>query len=249
MGKKVLILTGGGMRCAWSGGFLYGLHECGIRPDTIVASSGSIGSATYFASGQVESIKRVWTEHLPGNRFINFSRFWKIIDIDYLVDDIMHAREPFDWDSVRTSNVQLLFPVHAVDTKGMRLFTNTDVSYETMRAGKALPIFYRKKILIDGMYYQDYFYPEHQLLSFAPHCSSVLFLDTGWKNIFAKLIRRLIYRNTVQTTTSEHIVKFVRPHMRAFLLTSSQQVLEETFNDGRRYVHEHKDFLTTFFEK
>ncbi len=55
-----LILSGGGMRCSWSSGFLLGLKELGLNPTSIVANSGNVGNAVCFASGQTEYMKRVW---------------------------------------------------------------------------------------------------------------------------------------------------------------------------------------------
>lgn len=54
-----IVLSGGGMRCSWSGGFLVGLTEIGLIPKTIVAKSGNAGDAVYIASGQQETIRRI----------------------------------------------------------------------------------------------------------------------------------------------------------------------------------------------
>lgn len=88
-----LVLSGGGMRCAWSGGFVTGLQELGLIPTTIIAKSGSVGNALYMATDQVEAIRRIWTVHLPGRSFINWLRFTKIIDIDFLVDEVLGKKE------------------------------------------------------------------------------------------------------------------------------------------------------------
>ncbi|MCX6756567.1 MAG: hypothetical protein NTW35_00200, partial [Candidatus Nomurabacteria bacterium] len=92
-----IVLTGGGMHCSWSAGFLVGLHDAGLLPTTILAKSGNAGNAVYIATGQSDRIKRIWTEHLSGNRFINFFRFKKIIDIDFLVDEVLTKKEPMDF--------------------------------------------------------------------------------------------------------------------------------------------------------
>lgn len=99
--KTTLILTGGGMRCAWSGGLLYGLNEIGIRPQKIIANSGSVGNAVYFATNQSESIRNIWTKHLPGKRFISFSRFKKLSISIILLEKYFVLRNPLIGEHLR----------------------------------------------------------------------------------------------------------------------------------------------------
>lgn len=82
------------MRSAHGGGFLCALaQELGIAtPDILVASSGDAGNILYFSAGQYESIKRIWEKLLSTPKFISPWRFWRVMDIDYLIDTVFKER-------------------------------------------------------------------------------------------------------------------------------------------------------------
>jgi predicted patatin/cPLA2 family phospholipase len=138
------------------GGLLYGLNECGIHPKHIVAVSGSVGSAVYFCAGQYEAGKRIWTEHLASDRFISFSRPLQIIDIDYLIDDVLRTYETIQWEAVRSSKTHIICPVHAVYGESVKIGSNYDIDYEFLRASMALPVIYGKNVMLNGVAYRDF---------------------------------------------------------------------------------------------
>ena len=94
VGKTAIICAGGGMRSAHGGGFLYALGtQLNIRPDIIVASSGNAGNAIYFCAEQFDDLKNIWLERLSTSKFISFLRPFRVMDIDYLVDEVFKKQD------------------------------------------------------------------------------------------------------------------------------------------------------------
>lgn len=234
--NTTLILTGGGMRCAWSGGLLYGLNECGIHPKCIVATSGNAGNATYFSAGQYDSIKRIWTEHLPGSRFISFLRPQQIIDIDYLIDDVFHRYEPIHWETVRSSKTQIICPIHAVQSETVKIGSNQDINYEFLRASKALPVIYGKDVILDGVAYRDFAFTPSELCDYAPQNSDIVVIDVRMHNRFLRLLGKPFMRPKPEKELSPEI-RIVIPKIESGILTRSKETLSSIFEDGRTFAH------------
>jgi len=95
---------------------------------------------------------------LSTRRFINFRRFWKILDIDYLIDDVFKLQEPLDIEKISVSSIDYYIAVTDAKKWNVCYFSNHDEVnlFETMRAAKAMPIFYGRLVhLPDGSNYQD----------------------------------------------------------------------------------------------
>lgn len=146
------------MRCVYSVGVLTSLVEdYGVaEPDILIAVSGSAGGAVYYLSGQYRDTISTWLSMLPGNRFISFRRR-KVLDIDYLVDEIFKKKYPLDFKTLASAKTQLLVAVTRVnDGKTLYLEPPRDERvYEYLRATKAVPVAYGKRVLIDGVEYVD----------------------------------------------------------------------------------------------
>lgn len=157
--KLAIVLSGGGMTCSYSAGFLSALvYEHGFKdPDIIIAGSGSSGAAAYYTAGQYASLTNVWTKRLSSKKFINILRIKRIIDIDYLIDEVFKVQEPLKIEKVLQSKIKLLIPATNTETGELEYFSNdgsVDI-YEAMRASKAMPILFGKKINIKGQTYYD----------------------------------------------------------------------------------------------
>jgi len=157
--KLALILSGGGMTCSFSVGVINALvREFGVtNPDIVIAASGSSGTMAYYIAGQFGSITNIWTNLLPSKKFINHFRFWKIIDIDYLIDEVFKKQDPLDIEKVYTSNIEFLIPATNDETGEVKYFSNRDDDdiFEAMRAAKAMPLAFNKRVKINGSTYCD----------------------------------------------------------------------------------------------
>lgn len=156
--KLVIVMSGGAMNCAYGAGFLSALSSFNLPKDTaIIAASGNAGNATYFASGQGEVGRDVWVEYLSGDRLINYRRR-KILDIDYLVDEIFKKQFPLDVAQMRNSDIEVIVPAICYETAYIKYFSSRDNNldwFEVLRAAKALPIVYGKRVNIGGLHYFD----------------------------------------------------------------------------------------------
>ncbi len=137
------------MRSAHGGGFLYALGaKLGITaPDIMVGSSGDAANIAYFSTGQYENIKRIWENELSTHRFISPLRFWRLMDIGYLVDTVFRQREPLDVPKLRSSAIRWFVPITDFETGLTRYVSaedNMDV-FEMLRASAAIPILFGKK--------------------------------------------------------------------------------------------------------
>ena len=154
-----IVCSGGGMRSAHGAGFLYALAtQLGITtPDVMIGSSGDGGNTAYFSAGQYESLKRIWTELLSTPRFISPLRFWRVMDIDYLVDTVFKKQEPLDVPALNSSAIRWFVPIENFDSGQARYASAVDAldPFEVLRATTAAPIVFGKQIQIAGKRYID----------------------------------------------------------------------------------------------
>lgn len=157
--KIALILGGGGMSTSYIVGALAALKkEYKIKPDIIIAASGSAGTASFFISGQFATgVKKVWLKEILSTRFISGKGFFKHIDIDYLVDEVLKKKVKLNTEKIKESNTLLAIPVVNAHTGTLHYFTNRENLdwFEVLRAAKAIPIFYNKSIHIGTNWYHD----------------------------------------------------------------------------------------------
>lgn len=158
MGKFAIIASGGGMRCAYGAGVLQALSEIhDITPDMIIGASGSAGTVAYFTAGQTKLLRRLWTKFLSTKKILKVSRIWKILDIDYIVDHIVRKQYPLNIEKFHSSKIECLIPATNYITGKARYFTNdgkTDIT-AVLKATKALPLLYNRKVWIDNAPYCD----------------------------------------------------------------------------------------------
>lgn len=156
--KLAIISNGGGIKCAYSAGVLYALatiYNVG-KPEIIVGSSGSVGTLAYFDTNQYECIKNIWTESLASEKFISKKRFKKIMDIDYLIDDIFKKQKPLDYKKLANSPTKFFVAATQYETGERIFFDSKKINiFKIMRASKAMPIFYGNKIIINNKKYID----------------------------------------------------------------------------------------------
>ena len=157
-GKTAIICMGGGMRSAYSAGFLYALAtKLKLAPDIIIGTSGNAGNVLYYAAGQYESAKRVWCNLIATRKFISPWRVWKILDIDYLIDTIFKKQEPLNVEALATTSVEWYVPITDAESGETRYVSAEDHAdpFELLRAAKATPFFFGKKVSLFGRMFID----------------------------------------------------------------------------------------------
>jgi predicted patatin/cPLA2 family phospholipase len=157
--KLAIVCAAGGTSCSYSGGALCALaKEHGLlQPDYLIAASGSAGSAMYYLTGQYESIHRIWTQHICSPKFLSFWRIHKMMDVDYLVDTIIREKEPLHLRKLAATQTRYFIPVkNAATGMGHYISCRDKLEiHEVLRATKALPFFYGRKIRLGDEAYVD----------------------------------------------------------------------------------------------
>lgn len=158
-GKTAIIMVGGAMRSAHGAGFLYALAtEFGItRPDILIGSSGNAGNVFYYCAGQWEQGKHIWTELLSTRKFIFLARLWRIMNVDYLIDEVFKRQEPLDTQRLQTSPTQWCIPLSDYDTGKTFYACARDQfdPFEILRAANAIPILFGKRVPLAHRRYID----------------------------------------------------------------------------------------------
>ncbi|MBC7836809.1 hypothetical protein H7X87_03465, partial [Acetobacteraceae bacterium] len=157
--KTAIILMGGGMRSAHGAGFLYALGTklSLTSPHILVGSSGNAGNMLYFIAGQYDFLRRVWSGILSTPKFISFLRFYRIMDIDYLIDTVFKKILPLNIAAAQASSTEYFIPITDAKTGKTRYVGKDDSTdtFEVLRAAKAIPIIFGKEISLQGKKYID----------------------------------------------------------------------------------------------
>lgn len=159
--KLAIITSGGGMKCSFGAGVMLALaEEFKIKkPQILISCSGSAGTGSYYVSQQYKSIRNIWENLLSTSKLINHFRFWKIIDIDYLIDEVFRKQDPLDSGKIASSKTHYLIPALNREKGKIDYFSNRDRMdvFKAMRVTKALPIAFglNPKVAISKSTYCD----------------------------------------------------------------------------------------------
>lgn len=160
--KTAWIFPGGSARAVYTAGGLYALSEMSIpKPDIIIACSGSAPTALCYVSGQKEIIKNVWCLSLSNTKFLNFFRFSRILDINYLIDIIIKKNNPLNLDFIKNSSIKCFIPLTNSRTGDIDYYSNRDSVdlMEVSRAATWVPfaasLFNLKGVKINNQFYFD----------------------------------------------------------------------------------------------
>lgn len=145
------------MRCAYDVGVLTAfIEEYGFtEPDIVIAASGSVGPATYYLSDQYRKAVS-WLSAFSGRHVISFRRR-KVLDIDYVIDEVFKKMNPIDFEKLRGKKTRLFYVATRIsDGETVYLEPPRDEGiYEYMRAAKAVPLAYGHLIPLGDDRYVD----------------------------------------------------------------------------------------------
>jgi len=158
--KKIgIVASEGGMSCAYSVGVILALVEKYnlTEPYLVIGSSGSSGTLAYYVAKQYRSIRNIWENLLPTRSFISYVRFWRIMDIDYLIDTVFKKQDVLDVSEIRRSKIKFFITTTNAATGETVYFSNHDNVdiFEVLRASCAAPLVFNKLVKIDGGRYLD----------------------------------------------------------------------------------------------
>eukprot|EP00775_Hariotina_reticulata_P009223 gene9223-9388_t len=143
--KLGLVVEGGGMR----GAMLMGLLDMGLTGvfDAVYGASAGAINATYFLTGQPEGLD-IYTDHLaPSDRFLSLKRYWgktsaPVMNLDFLLDEVMHEVIPLDWHSALNSQLPLKVVASSLTTLRSEVldnFTGRGDLVECLKASANVP--------------------------------------------------------------------------------------------------------------
>jgi len=131
------------------------------KPDIIIGCSGSTGTSLCYLADQKEIIKEVWCNSLSTSKFLSFWRFWKILDINYLIDFVLKKENPLNMKKISKSEIVAYFPLTNSKTGEIKYFSNKMGAnlYEVMRASISVPL-WTNLFSIKGNFIDDAFYAD-----------------------------------------------------------------------------------------
>ena len=150
--KIGLIIEGGGMRGAFSGGAMIGLEKLGLTDcfDYVYASSSGSCAGAYFLSKQTELGSSIYYEDLDGHKFIKPWKLSQAADVDFLCDTIFRHRKKLDTTKVKKNRAIFKIFVADADHGDCMYYTNKDEVdlIQVIKASCAMPAFYNKPVTI-----------------------------------------------------------------------------------------------------
>ena len=240
-GKTVIILVGGGMRCAHGSGFLYALAtKLHTRPpDIMIGASGDAGNVVYFCAGQSEENRHIWRDLLSTPKFISFWRLSRIMDIDYLVDTVFKQQAPLNTVNLIGSTTRWRIPVTDAETRVVRYVGVEDKLniFETLRASKAIPFLYHKKVRLGDRYYIDGAYKS----TAEQHIAHARSLGAG--RIVVVQHHRSHFRSS-----DPNILTINQTHLHCGIATRDQKRIRAAFDRGIEDALMHEQELRVFLE-
>lgn len=204
-------------------------------------------------------------EYLTGEKLISFKRR-KVLDIDYLIDIIFRKEFPLDIEKLHSSNIDVIVPATCWETGEVAYFNSKNKVldwFEVLRAAKALPIVYGKKVKIGDLRYFD-----------TPHSSTwsahlqkvedlgathtvILNLNRLYTNRFAEILGEYVVKNyffaegsqykPVHNPNKENFEKntdtnvFIKPTELGNNLETDKQAIQKLWDAGYKESLENQD--------
>jgi predicted patatin/cPLA2 family phospholipase len=153
-----LIVEGGAMRGAWAAGVLAFLYERGRRQyDFVYAASSGACSAAYFVAGMFEPALTIWREQTcKVVRKSNWLRRKPIIDLAYLVDQVVRKRIPLSVEALQKAPTRFLIVLTDCHTgEPVYFHACDDRVFAALRATSTMPLATRGHDYVDGQPFAD----------------------------------------------------------------------------------------------
>ncbi|MCS6816139.1 MAG: patatin family protein [Blastocatellia bacterium] len=158
--KTACVLQGGAMRGVASAGAIIALEQLGFTEafDAVYGASAGAINGAYFLAGQAAFGTSIYYQDIANRRFINPARLWKIVDMDFLFQEIIARRKRLDLDRVRQNRTPLHIIATEVQTGREVLFSSHDHELDllaALKASAALPILYPYPVRVGERLYVD----------------------------------------------------------------------------------------------
>jgi predicted patatin/cPLA2 family phospholipase len=150
-----LVVEGGGMRGVYTAAMLLALHALDASEifDDVFATSAGALNAAYFLSGKGEDSADGYYRVLADGRFINLRRPWLVVDVEFVIRDMLVSLRPLAVTRVLGSRSRFGVAVADFDTATARLIDVHEGGpplSSVLKAAIALPVYYNRLVRIDG---------------------------------------------------------------------------------------------------
>jgi len=158
--KTACVLQGGAMRGVASAGAIIALEQLGFTHafDAVYGASAGAINGAYFLAGQAAFGTSIYYQDIANRRFIHLARLWKVVDMDFLFEEIIARRKRLDLDRVRANRTPLYIVATDVRTGREVLFCSHDRELDllaALKASAALPILYPHPVRVGDRLYVD----------------------------------------------------------------------------------------------
>ena len=146
------------MRGVISAGMVSALEELGLTNafDAVYGSSAGAINAAYFLAGQARLGTTIYYEDINNHHFIDLGRMISgrpIVDLGYLLDDVMVRRKPLDADRVLASPAPLTVLTTDVSARravALKAFLDRASLMAALRASATMPVVAGPPVDVNG---------------------------------------------------------------------------------------------------
>ncbi|MFC1687836.1 patatin-like phospholipase family protein [Patescibacteria group bacterium] len=155
-----LVLFGGVMAGITGAGAIVALSEMGFKNafDRIYTYSAGFANASYLLTGETQKGISIYYENLVDNKFINPFRFWKIVDINYLLH-VMRDVKPLNVNAILSQRSQLFVGLKNITTNKIEFIDVHSISpqqyFKLLEASMSLPYLHPGSVMINNTPYED----------------------------------------------------------------------------------------------
>jgi predicted patatin/cPLA2 family phospholipase len=160
--KLALVIEGGALRGVCSAGGVAALEELGLGEvfDHVYGTSAGVMNAAYFVAGQAREGIRIYYEDMNRRPIVNPLRFFNILDLDRLFDEVILGSKRLRLDAVLRARSKLFIAALDASTGTGHLFDAQALGAEdrllaALRAATAVPFLYRRPVVVDGKRFLD----------------------------------------------------------------------------------------------
>lgn len=235
-GRKIaLVVYGGTMTGIRAAGALTSLNQLGLSGcfDSIYSFSAGFFDSCYFLTNQLRPGLKIYTDYIPKSHFIEPKRFWRIVDVDYLID-VIKNKVPLDIEKIYKSKTKLYV---AMKNKNKKEIEYLDLQtfpkekfFDIAKAAIKIPFLSPGSVNLMGENFKDYPTGTNNGIRLLEHV-----YETDHTDILVVYCRRMQFK--LPSLFSEKIYEIIpddNPAMRR--LEINQKILKDQFNLSRKQV-------------
>jgi predicted patatin/cPLA2 family phospholipase len=155
-GRKLgLVVEGGAMRGVYTAGALLALDLMKMNDvfDVAYGTSAGVINAAHFLSLSGAPKTATYYKALSDGRFYHPWRLWKMVNVDFLLNEVLRGEFPLDLAAAQRSSTPLYVAFLDYETAQLRYVSLREAgaqAWDLIGAAVAMPVVYRKHVLYEG---------------------------------------------------------------------------------------------------